>query len=67
MVDEVHRPDERPARSSTTVIPHSSNDHIQKRSSGRSKSVSSRTLKTPSWPTTTDHGRVSATAPAGAR
>ena len=39
-----------------TPIPHRSNDHIQNRSSGRSNSVSSRTLKTPSWPTTTDHG-----------
>jgi hypothetical protein len=43
-----------------TLIPASSNDHIQNRSSGRSKSVSSSTLKMPSWPTTTDHGRVDA-------
>ena len=39
-----------------TVIPHRSIDHIQKRSSGRSNSVSSATLKTPSCPTTIDHG-----------
>ena len=38
------------------MIPHRSNDHVQKRSSGRSNRVSSTTLKTPSWPTTTDHG-----------
>ena len=46
----------RPARSSTTVIAHRSIDHIQKRSSGRSNRVSRATLKTPSWPTTIDHG-----------
>ena len=39
-----------------TVIPHRSIDHIQNRSSGRSNSVSSATLNTPSWPTTIDHG-----------
>ena len=38
------------------MIPHRSIDHIQKRSSGRSNSVSSATLKTPSCPTTIDHG-----------
>ena len=46
----------RPARNSTTVIPHRSIDHIQKRSSGRSNRVSRATLNTPSWPTTIDHG-----------
>ena len=46
----------RPARSSTTVIPHRSIDHIQNRSSGRSNSVSRATLKTPSCATTIDQG-----------
>ena len=39
-----------------TLTAHRSIDHIQKRSSGRSKSVSRATLKTPSWPTIIDHG-----------
>ena len=46
----------RPPRNSTTVIPHSAIVNIQKRSSGRSNSVSSATLNTPSWPTRIDHG-----------
>ena len=45
-----------------TVTPHRSIDHIQKRSSGRSKSASIATLKTPSWPTTIDPGHGVAVA-----
>ena len=45
-----------PARNSTTVIAQRSIVHIQNRDSGRSNSVSSVILNTPSWPTTIDHG-----------
>ena len=61
----------RPPRSSTTVIPVSAIVNIQKWVSGSPNSVSSVTLNTPSWPTSTDHGwsapRADARVPADLR